>query len=116
MTEAMRYREPEQIEPEEAVKVFRTGKPEDIARALIGLALKGQCHDFTLLWCIFFLGHGDDAMAGAAAVSIGHLARVHRRLSKPVVVPILELVRNRGRITDQVDNALDDIAMFCSGT
>lgn len=114
MNEEMRYQEPERVERREAVKVFRAGKPEEVARVLLSMSLKDADLDFALLWCLFFLNHEDDRVAGASAVSIGHLARIHKRINKAVVIPALEIARDEGRIAGQATDALEDIATFCT--
>jgi hypothetical protein len=110
----LQYRDPERVALQEAIEVFRTRRVDETVRTLLGMSLNGQNLDFVLSWCLFFLGHVDDRLAGAAAVSIGHLARVHRHMNTDVVIPALEMVRDEGRIAGQVGDALEDISLFCS--
>ena len=119
MTEGMQYQNPKRITLADAITVFRTGQPGDIAETLVSLALYEQDADFTLPWCLFFLRHPDDDISAVAATCIGHTARIHQRINKAVVVPILEIIRDEGRIAgrsvaDTAECALDDIKMFCS--
>jgi len=116
MTEGMWYEALPEITPHDAVTVFRAGKPEAIAKALLGLSFYGQDPDFTLPWCLFFLSHRDEDVALAAVTSIGHLARVFGRINKAVAIPALEIARSDHRIAGTIDSALADIAIFCSET
>ena len=110
----MQYEEIDKLNSQEAVDVFQKGIPGSIARALLGLAMYEHDLSFTQGWCLFFLGHTDDTIAGAAATALGHLARITRGIDKDVVIPALQIVRMQGRLCGRIQDALDDIEMFCS--
>jgi hypothetical protein len=109
------YKDPGKISKNEALQAFREGKPDVVARALLGLALYGNDNRFTESWCLFFLGGCNEITASAAVTAIAHLARTSGCIERQTVVPALEIVRAQGRIAGVVDDALDDIATYCAG-
>lgn len=113
----MEYDYPIRVSEDDAVKVFLQGRSIDTAKTLIGLALHGNNQVFTQSWCLFFLGGGDETEVGAAAISLGHIARLTGSVDKDVVVPALMIAktRHRDRVEGIVEDALGDIAMFCPG-
>lgn len=111
----MKYEDPTRISEDEAVKVFLLGSAVDTAKTLIALALHGKNQAFTQSWCLFFLGGGDETEVSAAAISLGHIARITGSIDKDVVVPalIIAKTRHRHRVEGIVEDALGDIEVFC---
>jgi hypothetical protein len=97
----------------EALDAFKSGSPDAIAESILGLALYGEDPKFAEAWCLFFLGHTEETISRAAAIAIGHLARRTKSVSRTTVLPALEIVKAQGRIVAAIEDALDDISVFC---
>lgn len=108
----MKYSEVEPITREEAGIAFASGVPEKLCEALIGLVY----HDPDWKWlqdqCLALAAHSDVDVAGLAVTSLGHLARIHRKLDLEKVLPVLERYRTDPRIGGRVEDALDDIETY----
>lgn len=59
--------------------------------------------------CIFFLNSENSQVAGLAATCIGHLARIHKQIDKPKVMPVLSTNLKRIDIKGRVEDAINDI-------
>ncbi|UUZ60533.1 hypothetical protein [Nocardioides sp. B-3] len=91
------------------------GDMESACASLIALALTHDDPALVERLATELLVHTSDEVAGAAATSLGHLARIHRSLVDEALVrdrPAQAAQRTsiRGRVLD----ALDDLSMFTS--
>jgi hypothetical protein len=111
----MIYEEIGPITREAAEVAFRGGDPMESVKALLSLAY----HDPDWRWvqerCLEMLKHPSETVRGAAVISLGHLARIHRTLDLGIVVPALEAVRCDAALAGKVEDAFDDIAVFVRG-
>jgi hypothetical protein len=105
----------ESIEPvgrEEAEAAFQSGDPSEVVRALLGLAL----HDPDLEWvqsqCFRLASHPDVWVRRNVATSLGHLARIHRRLDVERVTSLLDQLASDPEVAGWVEDAWDDLHMF----
>jgi hypothetical protein len=62
--------------------------------------------------CIELLEHKDEDIAGLAATCLGHIARIHSRINKGKVLPVLQSKLQDTRLSGRVKDALEDIDMF----
>ena len=110
----MRYSEVEPISRDEAEKAFASGISETVCAALIRVVY----HEPDWRWvqgkCIEMSDNPDPAIAGLAITSLGHLARIRRRLELDKVLPVLEKHRADPIVGGRVEDALDDIAIYLS--
>jgi hypothetical protein len=58
------------------------------------------------------LEHQDPWVRGAAAIAAGHVARIHRMLTRDPIIPLIETLRSDARTKGKAQDALDDIHMF----
>ncbi|MDE2510198.1 MAG: hypothetical protein KGL74_03660 [Elusimicrobia bacterium] len=103
------YEEMPPISRAEAAKAFKSDKTDDIVRALIRLALNDSDWRWVQGHCLSFLKHKDRWVRGAAAISLGHLARIHGQLDLDVVIPELERLSTDPKMDGKAQDALDDI-------
>ena len=96
----------------EAETKLNSSDPEQIATALVALSL----HDSDWKWvqqqCLRFLSHESEVVVSAAIVSLGHTARVNRKIDKEIVIQALQSVATDPRYTGKVEDAAGDIAQF----
>lgn len=96
----------------EAEKAFKSDKRDDVVRALIRLALNDPDWRMVQAHCLTFLKHTDRWVRGAAAISLGHLARIHGQLDLATVKPALEGLRDDADLDGKAQDALEDIKTY----
>lgn len=96
----------------EAEKAFKSDKRDDVVRALIRLALNDPDWRLVQTHCLSFLKHPDRWVRGAAAISLGHLARIHGQLDLATVKPALERLRDDTDLDGKAQDALEDIKNY----
>lgn len=107
-----KYEEMPPISRAEAEKAFKSNKTDDITRTLIRLALNDADWRWVQGHCLSFLKHKDRWVRGAAAISLGHLARIHGQLDLAVVKPELERLSADPGMAERAQDALDDIQAY----
>lgn len=110
------FDQPEPHTRSELSRELQSGEPTRIARALAAAALHDRDRVFVETLILQFLDHTDPLVRGVAAVSAGHVARIHRSLSVDQIVPKIERLKMDSRTSGQAEEALDDIRMFVSDT
>lgn len=108
------YREPLPMSRTDAKEALRSGDPWRLRETIIRLAL----HDPDWRWvqglCLQYLESPDDSVRSVAAISLGHLARIHGTIDRESVVPALERLLDDKEVSGIAGDALDDIGMFAS--
>lgn len=110
----MEYHEPKKYTQQEASKIFSKGSDDEICSALLGVVLAEE--DWK--WCqdqyLYYLHYPEIHIRRTAALCLGHLARIHRKLETEKVVNALKQVLNDKdrELVGIAEDALDDIAMF----
>jgi len=88
----------------------------DDEHARIDALLRLAYHDTDWTWvqdqCLRYLDDPNAGVRGMAALCLGHLARIHRRLDVDRVLPILHGLESDPQIGWRVQDALDDIEVF----
>lgn len=106
------YEEMPPISRAKAAAAFKSNERGEMTRAIIRLAL----HDSDWRWvqgqCLLLLKHPDRWVRGAAAISLGHLARIHKRLDLALVKPELERLVGDPGMDGKAQDALDDIETY----
>ena len=109
-----RYQDVPSLPREEAEALLANGTEQQLCEAIVSIALHDPDWRWVQTQCLRCVHHQSVAVRKAAALSLGHLARIHRVLEADVVLPVLyELARNpdtRG----QAEDALDDIQTYLS--
>ncbi|HEX8696115.1 MAG TPA: hypothetical protein VF746_27105 [Longimicrobium sp.] len=100
------------ISRERAEAAFATGKPEEILRALLRLAMNGPDFEYAERLALEYARHDDVWVRRNAATSLGHIARVHGNLDLARVLPALLEQMMDSEVRDWADAALDDIQIY----
>jgi hypothetical protein len=108
----MRYESVQPIGKAEALAVFETGTPPEIAGALIGLALHEDDWRWVQDTALSYLTHPDAGLRGTAALALGHLARLHGELDTARVLPALRELLTDATTAGRATDALDDIDIY----
>lgn len=105
----------EEIPPvsrEEGLRLIESADGPTRARAVLALAL----HDSDWLWTqnlsLSLFDDPDAGVRGAAALALGHIARIHRQLELEKVLPALLRLRDDVAAGWRAQDALDDIDTF----
>lgn len=106
------YTNPLPINRNKAVEIFLTGSNNDICDALLAVTLHDEDWKWVQMQCLHFLGHTDPNVSGLAATCLGHLARIHRKLDRELVIRALKKWLKDEKISGRVQDALDDIEIF----
>ncbi|MDT3398957.1 hypothetical protein RKE29_20305 [Streptomyces sp. B1866] len=107
----MHYQSPRQVSPEEAAEVFHSDRETEIAETLISTALHISDRQWVEQWLIHFSTHPAPAVRRAAAISVGHLAGIHRQVSPQAVEAVRALLADGG-ISGAASDALEDVEIF----
>lgn len=85
---------------------------ERICKALTSAALHEPDRARVEALIIRFLSHEDPFVRGVAALSAGHVARLHGALDTQRITPLIERLLDDPRTRGKASDALDDIHMF----
>ena len=110
----MMYDEPQPLTKAELITALESGDSDKISRALTSAALHHPDRAYVETLVVQFIGHSDPWVRGVAALAAGHVARVHRQLSREIV-PLIEGLLSDTRTSGKAQDALDDIGIFVSG-
>lgn len=108
----MKYEPLPPISRDEADHVFRMGDAESIATGLVRLALHEPDWRWVQERCLQLASHPAVAVRRAAAISLGHLARLHGTLDMSSARATLRALASDPDVAGFVDDATDDIARF----
>lgn len=95
-----------------AEAAFSSNNSERICDALIRVTYHDDDYKWVQNKCITFLQSDDLDVKRLAVICLGHLARIHSKLDKKLVIPLLEKLRKDKDVKGVVEDALDDIDMF----
>ncbi len=108
----MTYEDVSPISRQELHDALTSDSDERAARAIIATAL----HDPDWTWaeqqCLQALQDHRDDVRAAAAIGLGHIARVHGKSTLSVVIPALEALRSSQHLGGIAEDAIEDILMF----
>lgn len=87
----------------------------DAVEAVLSLALQDPDRDWLEELLISTIETSRDAQVRAiAVVSLGHVARIHRSVTRDRVVPVLNRLLDDPELGSRAANALEDIDIFAS--
>lgn len=108
----------EAIEPElshDAVEAaILINNPEELSYAVLSAALHSDNPEWAEDVCLRLSGHEDFRVRGNAVPGFGHIARIHGKLNKKKILPLVEmaLCDESDFVRGQAESAADDIEMF----
>ena len=108
----MKFSNPSTISQREAGDEFASGDPHRTREALVAVALNEPDFDWAQRVCIHFLSSNEWTVRAVAATCIGHIARIHRRINRDMVMPLLKEMQNDESLEGYASDAIDDIDTF----
>ena len=108
----MRYQNIPPITRTEAEEALASENRDVICNALVSLALHDPDWHWVQEHCLRLATHRDPWVKGAAAISLGHLARIHRILDLEPVLRVLGDLSNDSEVAGIAEDALADIRFF----
>lgn len=110
----MQYETPRSMTGEEAAQAFQAGQPYDISEALVSAALHVPDRLWVEQWLVHFAGHPVPGVRRAAALALGHLARLHKEVSPEAISAVGNLLDD-GQLAGAATDALEDVEIFTKG-
>ena len=100
------------ITHQEADKAFASNDPEKIKDALIRTVFFDENPQRIQTKCLIYLDNENSDLQREAIIGLGHLARIHGKLDKTIVVPKLKALEKNSELIEVIEEALDDIEAF----
>jgi len=108
----MRFISEAPISKDAALAALQSGDRERICHALASVALYENDWRWAQGVFLKLLDSSDEEVSALSATCLGHLARIHRKIDKDIVIPALRAHLKDIRISGIVSDALDDVDMF----
>lgn len=105
----------ENIQPlsrESAMEAFASGDSKRICDALVAIAFYEGDWQWVQGICLLFLENVNPDICSVAAICLGHIARIHRKIDKNIVIPAIRRKMMNEKIKGILQDALDDIETF----
>lgn len=99
----------------ETLAVLAGGDGERICRVLVAVAFYERDREWAEALMLDASRHGNEQVAGLALVCIGHLARIHGRVS-PAALQRVQEGRSIPALAGSAGDAWDDIQMYAPGS
>lgn len=107
----MKYEPLEPVSVAEAEGRFASGDPHAIAEALISAALHASDNAWVERRTVQFADHDDPGIRRAAALALGHLARIHGCVGDGAVAAV-EALAGDAALSGAAQDALEDVEIF----
>lgn len=62
--------------------------------------------------CLSLINCDNDDISGLAITCLGHVARIHSKINKEKVIPVLMNKKSNHNLIGRIEDAMDDINMF----
>lgn len=110
----MIYREIPEFSEEEIKQAVVNNDVDKLLRNVISVALYSEDANMLKISCIMFSNHANFNLRGNSILGFGHVARIHNKLDKSLVKPIIEkaLLDENEFVRGQAENAKDDTELI----
>lgn len=112
----MKYEELPPITHDQLEQALTRESADDAAVALLRMALNEPNWAWAEKKCLTALQDGRVPVRAAAVTGLGHLARIHRKVTKDAVVAALQNLKGHPDLGGLVEDALEDILIFTSSS
>lgn len=112
----MKYEELPPITHDELEQALASKSAEDAAVALLRMALNDPNWAWAEKKCLAALHDGRAPVRAAAVTGLGHLARIHRKVTKEAVIPELQKLKGHPELGGLAEDALEDILIFTAAS
>jgi hypothetical protein len=93
--------------------MLQSDRSDVVIDALLYLCFNINDPEWIQLQCIQAIeGAGNDDIKGLAITCIGHVARIHSEIDRPLVIPILRSILTDDTLSGRAQDALDDTDMY----
>ena len=87
-------------------------EPDVISKTLLYITFNINDIDWAEDCCLSLIDNDNEDISGLAITCLGHIARIHSRINKGKVIPVLIEKRKNLNLSGRVEDALDDIIFF----
>jgi len=98
----------------ELENILKSEDIEKVTNALLYITFNVDDFDWVQEMCINMVNHKDEDVSGLAITCLGHIARIHSKISRKKVIPVLEEKAKDSKFTGRVEDAMDDIDIFAA--
>ena len=105
-------KQPKEMSKSDAKKMLLSSNYKDICEGLLSITFYEKDWKWCQDQCLSLLKHENLNVSGLAATCLGHIARIHRKLDKVLVIHELKKYLSNEIISGQVQDALDDIELY----
>lgn len=107
----MKYEVIEEQSREEVESAISKNDPDELLYAVLSATLYSLNPDWAEDVCLRLSNHENFNVRGNAILGFGHIARIHRKLNKRIIKPIIEnaLSDESDYVRGQADSAADDV-------
>ena len=102
----------EQLTKKEAEKLLYSTNEADVTNILLYVCLNFEDWEWVQDACLKLLNSENENICGLAITCLGHIARIHSKIDKKKVLPILKSMNANKKLTGRVEDALEDINTF----
>lgn len=106
------YHEVVPVRREDAINALTSGDPSQVCEALVQLAFHEPDRAFVESVLATQLESGHVTVRMVAATCVGHLARIHRALDVPLLLPLLRRLGDDPRTVGSMEDALSDVRRY----
>lgn len=111
----MEYQDLPRLSHAELYAALSSPATERAAAAVISVGLHEPDWRWAEQVCLEALKDAREEVRAAAVTSLGHIARVHGRITALVVIPVLESILTDPALGGVAEDALEDIRLFAKG-
>jgi hypothetical protein len=111
----MRYKDILPITREELKGALESDDAGRASRAIIAIALRDSDWQWAEQQCLNALKNKRIDVRAAAIVGLGHIARIHGKITLSRVLPELQAAKSNKSLRGIAEDALEDIVIFVKG-
>jgi hypothetical protein len=110
----MKYEVIAQLGKDEIDSAILRNNPEELLYAVLSAALYSDDAGWAENVCLRLARHEHFNVRGNAILGFGHIARIHRKLTKDLVKPVIETALGdvSDYVRDHADSAAEDVEFF----
>ena len=97
---------------ESALDAFESDDPGRICRALVAISFHDEDWQWVQNVCLRYLESNNPEICSLAAVCLGHVARIHGKIDKGLVLASIRSKMGNEKIKGILEDACDDIDAF----
>ncbi len=97
---------------EKFLKKLNSDNIEIVTKAMLEIAFNSSDLNSNEDLFIKMLSNEDENVVGLAITCLGHLARIHGKINKDKVIPVLIKFKKNKKHIGSIEDALEDIEMF----